>query len=181
MELEAKIRKASGESLIFCATGDNGPGAAMSYPAGFDNTFKIGNCSIVGKELDDTEIKHTEFHVPAQDLAVRVPKYIKKDGKDTAEGSSAATAVAAGLAALVLSLSCFATSRSEPSDQIVNRAAQNAYFKSTSGMKSVFKHMCRSDSKFVQPWQNFPSDLHNETLDEARTRVQDFLDKAGGL
>ena len=120
------------------------------------------------------EINHTEFLLPALKLTAEVPKYIKKDGKDTAEGSSAATAVAAGLVSLISSLVWFASSRLEVSD----REREITRFKSRTTMGRVFLHMCAFPPNFVQPWKFLPGNLHEMDLDSAKVEVQKFLDKA---
>ena len=175
MDLEAKISEAGAKCLIFCATGDKGPAAREPLPAGFAEPFSISNCSIVGNHLDQTEIKHTEFLLPALNLSAKVPKYIKRDGEDTVEGSSAATAVAVGLASLVLSLVWFASSQLE---QVSERERQITRFKRRSTMARVFQHMCGSTTNFVQPWKFLPRNLDEMRLDQAKKAVQEFLNEA---
>jgi len=106
--LERKIQEAGGKSLIFCATGDKGPSAKESYPAAFPSPFKICSCSVSGQPSANAEIDNTEFYIPAEELYVDLPQYLNQGKKGSADGSSAATAVAAGLAALILSLARFA-------------------------------------------------------------------------
>ena len=177
-DLEAMIQKASLNRLIFCATGDKGRAATELFPAGFAETFSISNCSIVGTHPEHTEIDNTQFLISAQDLAVKVPTYIKRDGEDTVGGSSAATAVAAGLASLVLSLVRFAYSGSKSPQQVSEREKQVMHFKSRSIMARVFKYMCGSTGKFVQPWKYLPRNLDEMASKLAKMEVQKFLDKA---
>jgi len=97
-----------GKSLIFCAKGDNGPSVEESFPAAFPSPFGICSCSVSGIPSASAETNHAEFLVPAEELCVDIPQYLDQGGKDSADGSSAATAVAAGLAALIISLARFA-------------------------------------------------------------------------
>lgn len=205
--LETKIQEASRNSLIFCATGDKGPAAKESYPAGFKTTFKICSCSISGQPSHNAEVDNTEFYVPAEKIDVSIPKYLNLGDSEVADGSSAATALAAGLATLILSLARFAyyglqdgSSASEIGDYD-NDDIENDYFptspptrallpqvqpaedrvvhlKKRSTMERVFKHMCCSSDKFVQPWEVFPTDLTLLDTDEAKKSVANFLDRA---
>ena len=201
-DLETEIQEAAKNSLIFCATGDKGPTAKESYPAGFKTPFKICSCSISGQPSNNAETKNAEFYLPAEDLNVAIPKYLNQGDKGAADGSSAATAIAAGLATLLLSLARFAYYRledgysiSEADDQDnsgimddypdrwgraeVQRAEdQVANLKKRSVMERVFKHMCCGAEKFVQPWGVFPNDLVGVDFEKAKRSVADFLDRA---
>ena len=192
--LESKIQDAAQNSLIFCATGDKGPSAKKSYPAGFKTTFKISNCSINGLPSKDAEVQNTEFYVPAEDLATAVPGYLKRGKIETAGGSSAATAIAAGLASLVLSLARLVYYRledgsSEPRTDdydnseiriecIERSESMFKRLKRRSIMERVFEHMCCSSGKFVQPWEVFPTDLVGLDFERAKELLTDFLESA---
>ena len=108
-ELGLKIQEAAKSSLIFCATGDKGPSAKQSYPGGFVTPFRISSCSISGKPSTNVEEHNTEFYLPAEDLDVDAPEYLRIETKEQAKSSSAATALAAGLATLILTLARFAS------------------------------------------------------------------------
>ena len=205
--LETKIQEASRNSLIFCATGDKGPSAKESYPAGFKTTFKICSCSINGLPSHNAEVYNTEFYVPAEKIDVAVPRYLSLGDSEVADGSSAATALAAGLATLILSLARFAyyglqdSSSASEIDGYDNDDIESDYFqqsprarallphvqlaedrvthlKKRSTMERVFKHMCYSSDKFVQPWEVFPTDLTLLDTEDAKKSVADFLDRA---
>ena len=205
-KLETKIQKAAKNSLIFCATGDKGPFAERSYPAGFSVPIKICSCSISGMPSRNAESQNADFYVPAEDLDVPVPRYLNLGAKGAAQGSSAATAIAAGLATLILSLARFAyyglddesseyeaidsdnsdfkynysesfSSRKSP-PQVQHAEERVAQLKKRSIMDRVFKHMCCNTEHFVQPWGVFPKDLVGLDFDEAKKSVADFLNRA---
>ncbi len=207
-DLEEMIMKAANNSLIFCATGDKGPSAKKSYPAGFKNPFKICSCSISGQPSHNAEVENTEFYVPAEDLDVALPKYLILGDKEKPDGSSAATAIAAGLATIVLSLARFAyyeleddssateTDDSDNSDiksdysghisspallpEVQKAESRVRQLKRRSIMERVFQHMCCNSDKFVQPWEVFPMDLVGLEIEKAKKSVADFLERASG-
>ncbi len=189
--LENKISDAGGKCLIFCATGDNGPSAEKSFPAAFPSPFSICSCSITGIPSANAEIENSEFFVPAEELFVEIPQYLNQGRNDSANGSSAATAVAAGLAALILSLARFAFHNGQdtaqgsgddvpkPDDHDLEETVSR--LKRRTMMERVFKYMCGGGSeKFVQPWNVFPAELKNERVDANKQRIAEFIRAAKG-
>jgi hypothetical protein len=121
--LEDAIRTASNRSLIYCATADGGPEAIKSYPAGFDNAGAIAICTATqdGNTLDSAEMQNKpKWLLPGERLMVHAPKYLNPTGKETAGGSSSATALASGLASLILTLVRFSSYQEEDSDDEVD-------------------------------------------------------------
>ena len=206
--LDDMILKAANNSLIFCATGDKGPSAKESYPAGFKNAFKICSCSISGQPSHNAEVDNTEFFVPAENLDVALPKYLNPGDKGKPDGSSAATAIAAGLATLVLSLARFANygleddSSAPETDDSDNSDIKSDYSEHISSptllphvqqaesrvlqlkrrfiMERVFKYMCCNSDKFVQPWEVFPMDLVGLETEAAKKSLAEVLKRASG-
>ena len=202
-KLEKKIHEAAQNSLIFCTTGDNGASAKTSYPAGFKSPFKICSCAINGRPSANAESEQAEFYLPAENLDIKIPKYVNQSQQRVSGDSSAATAIAAGLAALILALVRFAyhspddeypeletidsnasDALSDYSDHLSPRRApcnteqKFAEFKQISIMDRVFKHMCCKSGKFVQPWEVLPMDLTDLSTDEAKKSLGDFFDRA---
>ena len=205
MKFSQKIQEAAKYSLIFCATGDKGLTSEKSYPAGFPTPFKISSCSIDGQPSTQAEKKNTEFYLPTEGLDVVPPEYLNMEEMLPANGSSAATALAAGLATLILTLARFASygpegEPSEPeaidSDAEVRSAysepfssrtlpfpAQQAekqveQLKQRPMMEKVFRYMCRGSENFVQPWKVLPLNLLDRELGDAKKIVLDFLESA---
>ena len=194
--LEKKIIQDAGrDSVVFCATGDKGPSTKQkSYPAGFASPFEICNCSIAGDPSANAEPQHSDFILPAENLLVDVPKYLNKDGNEMASGSSAATAVAAGLVALILTLASFAFYPEEqrssdadgdwPKPDMRSKRFESEvqgkldHLKLRSTMEKVLKFLCDGSEKFVQPWRVLPLDLEYEEFSSAKRRIAEFLDAA---
>ena len=179
--------------LVFCATGDGGPTAAFAYPAKFPITIAISTTTIGGVDPPLAQGEHANFSFPGEDLDVQVPTYLNPTGIEKTGGSSAATALAAGLASLILSCVRFAYYE-EPSNRTLrtqlnplrksteNPAAERAFknFRDQDNMRRVFEDMCGTPGhrkKFVQPWTVFKPELSRMDFDEAKGWLKAYFDK----
>ncbi|KAH0566275.1 hypothetical protein GP486_000327 [Trichoglossum hirsutum] len=178
--------------LVFCATGDGGPTAPFAYPARFPFTIAISTTTIGGVDPPLAQSEHAGFSLPGEDLDVQVPTYLNPMGWEKTRGSSAATALAAGLASLILSCVRFAYYE-EPLTNILrtplnlrkgtmNPAAERAFkkFRDQDNMRRVFEDMCGSPDhrkKFVQPWTVFKPELSRMDFDEAKAWLRAYFDK----
>ena len=195
-DLRMKINEASQKSLIFCATGDNGPNAEKSYLAGFPNAFGVSSCALNGTPPPYAEPQNAQFSVPAKEIEVQLPPHLKYVGNGATGGSSAATAVAAGLASLILVCARFAYHHSAepfmtPSEKrrsafagkepLPTRKADGveamvAKFRGQHHMENTFKYMCQGTA-WVQPWSVFPRTLAKMDIDRAKIEIRDILEK----
>jgi hypothetical protein len=178
------LSTAANKRIIFAATGDRGLTAPSPYPADFSSTIAIATTPMAGPGNNQSDIDRALFCLPGDDLEVIVPKYLNPQGVEKTSGSSAATALAAGLASLILTCVRFAfyepssdsTKHGAPSDY--NDAAESAFnhFRHQDNMKHVFKVMCTKEHlKFVQPWIAF-ADLDSKNFDDAKQYLRNFLD-----
>ena len=204
-DLRTKINEASQKSLVFCATGDNGPNAEKSYPAGFPNAFGVSSCALNGTPPAYAEPQNAQFTIPAEGIEVQLPPHLKDLGNGSTGGSSAATAVAAGLASLILVCARFAYHPStEPATSpgekrrsaffALSSSAPGAYkeplmprkidvveamvakFRGQHHMENTFKYMCQGTA-WVQPWNVFPTTIAKMDTDTAKTEIRNFLEK----
>ena len=155
------------KSIIFAATGDNSEQTPASYPARWHNAISICSTNIGGSPSARAETGHSNYWVAGEDVEVDVPRYLYSGGTATVNGSSGATALAAGLASLILSCVRFAfheepTSANGHSDDKAERLAVEEAerefnsFKSAQTMRTVFDNLCKKQgSKFLQPWIKF--------------------------
>ncbi|KAH7071549.1 peptidase S8/S53 domain-containing protein [Paraphoma chrysanthemicola] len=96
--------------LVFAATSNDGLGSAsgMAYPARDDRVIAIDAASAAGKWLPfnpsrDNDFKTHRFTALGQSITTDFPPHLKsKEGWKLMDGTSAATPVAAGMAALIL-------------------------------------------------------------------------------
>lgn len=99
---EAVKRAATKEILMFCSTGDKGGCKnGQIFPACLDGVFRIGAANSSGKERAETEID-SHYLLPGENLQTEMPSHIKSGVVSPVSGSSLATALASGLAALLL-------------------------------------------------------------------------------
>ena len=167
--LEA-VNKAASKSILFAATGDRFEGAKVSFfPACWDNVISICSTDINGNPSKSAEHSASNFWLAGEGLPVKLPRYLVSNEKGepaSIHGSSGATALAAGLASLILTCVRFAF---YPEDKAENMLEKDAEFrakrlveakfkayKTTQTMRKVFKNMCSpAGPYFVQPWEKF--------------------------
>jgi len=178
-ELAACIERANFKNiLIFCSTRDRpydrkNPEDAV-LPAELPTAFAISSCDLEsGKPVQKGETSLTDFYFPGQDIHVPLPKYLKPEGFETTTGSSFATALAAGLASLLLMFALFSGERMED-------------YKKYYVMKRVFNSMCSDKEaenvKYVRPWEHFPEDLRHEIdIKEVMLKIGKFLKHTRGF
>jgi hypothetical protein len=170
---------------VFAATGDKG--AADAYPSDFESTIAIANQQFNGSGVITEDFNRAKFCLPGDDIKVRVPEYLATTGYEKTSGSSAATALAAGLASLILTCVRFAyyeeptgPGKGEPNTHKPNKAAEDAFlkFRRQHNMSKVFNRMCTNERpKFVQPWIFF-KDVEDMTFDERKEYLKKKLESA---
>jgi Subtilase family len=175
--LDAKKR------IVFSAVGDKGTTAEYSYPADFQNVTGISTTSIGGVDPPTAESNKAVFSLPGEDLETPMPTYLRQ-GLGKVKGSSAATALAAGLASLILTLVRFAYYKEDKARSSKNERAERYFrdFRDPNNMMRVFRKMCVSTEhkKFVQPWTAFPnaSELEKMDFDRFKETLVTYFDAA---
>lgn len=152
--------------LMFCSTGDQGKCANDDniYPACLPSVFKIGAAKPSGNDRDWTEASHFTF--PGEDLKVEIPSYIGSGEDSRASGSSLATALASGLAALILY--CIDATNN---DQLRERA------RSYISMKKAFKKMTKTDQpKYIRAWEWLKPELADLDKTEGRKQLKEVME-----
>ncbi|KAI0437936.1 hypothetical protein F4803DRAFT_536878 [Xylaria telfairii] len=151
---------ARSKKLLFGALSDKVHGMQPLAPAGLPNVIKIGSATTYGKA--EGKVAHTkpDFILPGEDAEVSPDQ--------TAQGSSFATAFAAGLAAVVLyclKIQCVVDSNAQR-----EKALRMA--RTSSGMKRIFNalssHKNDKDGMghFVEPYMTFRAQDIGPSWDE---------------
>jgi hypothetical protein len=105
-DLRKIIKDASDQNIaVFCSRGDQGNLSSPKYPADFPGTITVS-----ATDRKNVRRKHSEekadFFVVGEDILADGPSYYLGDGAEHLDhlcsGSSVATAVAAGLASLIV-------------------------------------------------------------------------------
>lgn len=165
-ELKDAVAAASSKNiLMFCSTGDQGRCADDHiYPACLPSVFKIGAAKPSGNDRDSTEDSHFTF--PGEDLKVEIPSYISLGEDSRASGSSLATALASGLAALILY--CIDITDS-------NHLRERA--KSYTLMQRAFKKMTKSDhTKYIRAWEWLKPEFADTNKVEGRKKLKEVME-----
>ena len=116
-----KLKRAISDALdeniiIFCSVSDQGPQDTGLYPANCSRSelFLIGTATIAGQAWKWNGANEVDYILPGTDLEVKIGDELfdRRLKKPLESGSSLATALAAGLAALILDSAALALSAS---------------------------------------------------------------------
>jgi subtilisin family serine protease len=105
--LESEIKIAVGRGiLLFCTANDQGNQKDKSYPANCDSNklFRIGAATASGEKWEWVGAGQTDFIFPGEKVLIQPRHGSLLTNCQTVSGSSLATALASGLAALILYL-----------------------------------------------------------------------------
>ena len=161
--------------LMFCASGDRGDLEEKdSYPAAYNRSkiIKIGAATDTGRARVSTpDLRELDFIFPGQEVLERRPKGVPLVKIQAHSGSSIATALASGLAALVLHsvrLGAIYNLTTDPKDvKQFKGMVSEAHFtesrspaRATDHMKAAFKAfgLNQNNNKFIEIWQLLDDD-----------------------
>ncbi|OCK77506.1 hypothetical protein K432DRAFT_427966 [Lepidopterella palustris CBS 459.81] len=181
--LSRAIADASSKALIFATTSDEGSAAKAPYPAKFEGrVLAITAADIENNKCKGADDKDTEFYLPSEGFEVDgIPEYLEASCKKPAQGSSYATALAAGVAALFLTcvqLTYHKGAQAHDDDAIHDMDNKITVYKNTE-MKKLFKNLCGTgadDAKFVQPWKIFSREWNKKGPRAKRTALKHELE-----
>ncbi len=131
----------SANIVMFGSKGDRGNNQQDVYPADYSEVISISSLTQFGKGTDSTET-NAEYFFQGENVTIPAESsYL--ESQHQVSGSSVATALAAGVAALVLSCR-----------RIGNESKDIDRVKT---VETVFEHMAADDKqvKYVQPWKVF--------------------------
>lgn len=186
---EAVQRAVDDNIIMLCASSDQGKTSndeTYPYDANRANIIRIGAATAMGRNTEGANKHHVDFLFPGHDILLKGSTPDKELG-DVHSGSSVATAIAAGLAALVLE--CirighywtikWTTSKSgkdqlwSPSEPITD---QDLVLDSKA-MKAVFEGMSRSRSNYIWVWQTFSPSICEKITDGGREGQWEIVTK----
>ncbi|RYP93507.1 hypothetical protein DL770_000391 [Monosporascus sp. CRB-9-2] len=166
-DLESAIEAAAKEGiLMLCAANDQGVEHDKTFPAACGRTkriFKIGAANAPGWPAEYVNPKEVDFIFPGHNVLKERPGDRSVEKSKPLTGSSVATAIAAGLAALLLycvQLSALHTEAVDQQYQHLSNAVTMDDFKAIKRhekMKEAFLTMTSqgSENKFVEVWHLF--------------------------
>ncbi|KAF2275928.1 uncharacterized protein EI97DRAFT_458926 [Westerdykella ornata] len=178
--LDEALQDAANQGIsMFCSSIDEGPTAPdNTYPGKNTSCIKIGAATATGTVLSWVSESKSDFLLPGE--SPQLTPETKLWGKLEAglSGSSIATAVAAGIAGVLIYCERLLAPR-DPRGPDPLRASNN--------MKNAFKNLSKNDRKFVPIWRYLPklSDQEQLVLDEkynpdktneTREKLKAFID-----
>ncbi|KAL8349788.1 hypothetical protein RB598_005242 [Gaeumannomyces tritici] len=161
---QAVIRALDRGMLLFCAAGDTGAISEVEYPHSIDpnRIFRIGAAMADGRVWPPTgQQQSLDFILPGHNVVTRNPRgsSTTPGGFEENTGSSVATAVAAGLAGLILHcvrLGAIYAECEANSDRTVVQVSDFACLKAYDKMRSVLRAIGLDESqKFIEVWHRF--------------------------
>jgi hypothetical protein len=168
--------------LLFCAAADTGAVTEVEYPWSYDQRriFRIGAATADGRVWGPTgSPQNLSFIVPGHKVVSRNPhrEGALPDDFEEKTGSSIATALAAGLAALILHcvrLGAIQTELETRQGILSSTAVKAAEFervKDHDNMNGVFKAIGLNEGqqKFIEVWKRFDSPAQNPKSPNADT------------
>lgn len=180
------IRKAHLKNiLMFCSAIDQGKFEDFTYPhaSNPNSTFKIGAATATGVTPDFVSDKDLKFIFPGHEVVLGSPYDDVSDrrflGFASHTGSSVATALASGLAALVLEcvrLGYISTLKN--SGQRGRGAIQRTdvdTIRKRDALESAFTYICggrQADNKYVEVWNTFTEFGEELKRNEGASEVQ---------
>jgi hypothetical protein len=140
------VRRATRKNvLVFCSTADIGLVYGKAWPADHHASISVSASDALGRPRPQSR-DHADLLVSGEDVMADGPNYIKKQTKQSISGSSVATALAAGIASLVLCLT-----------QLVFEEGQWKKFLQKKTMLKAFAEMRDGKSRNLQPQRLFGS------------------------
>lgn len=162
------VQRAVDDSIIMlCASSDQGDtGKDETYPYDVDraNIIRIGAATAMGSNADYVNKHQVDFLFPGHEVHLKGSTPDKELG-DVHKGSSVATAIAAGLAAMVLEcvrIAHFWTSTSE-SNRWIEPITEEDLKMDSKAMQAAFEGMSRASHRYIWVWETF-SDKVCETI-----------------
>ncbi|OAA57929.1 intracellular serine protease [Niveomyces insectorum RCEF 264] len=173
--------------IMYCAASDQGNMGDKTYPYGganSDDIFRIGAATPLGTAADYTgDAKLLQFTFPGHDVVLKDDTPDKHLG-DVQRGSSVATALAAGLAAMVLEcarlghLRTVRTPREDRERMAFPITADDVREMNAVAMRNAFLKMGTSGTSYIWVWESFTAKI-NETIKDGTPEEQ--LETIAGL
>ncbi|KIW25944.1 uncharacterized protein PV07_09078 [Cladophialophora immunda] len=167
---EAVQRAVNRKTVLLCASSDQGKtGNDQTYPHEADraNIIRIGAATAMGSNAEYVDKHQIDFLFPGHEILLKESTPDKELG-DVHKGSSVATAIAAGLAALVLEcvrVGHFWTSKLDHHQWITD---QDYLMMDSKAIKAAFEGMSRSRSSYIWVWETFTPQVCERITDGGR-------------
>ncbi|KAH6851063.1 hypothetical protein B0I37DRAFT_373102 [Chaetomium sp. MPI-CAGE-AT-0009] len=156
--------------LIFCSVSDQGPHDSGAFPAHCNrsNSFLIGTATVAGRAWKWNGANEVDYILPGTDLEIKIGDDLFDSRlKNLCEsGSSLATALASGLAALILD--CVVLKDVDEFERMQDRAHQK--MKMAFDSINMLRYNNRDDDKYLRVWDTF-----GQALSDSRKKDDEKL------
>jgi hypothetical protein len=173
--LEQAVYEAAKNAVLICSTADDGNNNPDNWPAKFeDRTLPIASCNYHGIPAPYSTVNGAKYFLHGENMVPLVAQESKS--QRGVSGSSVATAVASGLASLVLSCHQIANGGTSSENVIEegNLAIVQRYFKEMTKSESNSQTSDPS-SRYVKPWALFPKEKVSSA--NAREWIEEAFDR----
>ncbi|KAK1252160.1 hypothetical protein MKX08_003347 [Trichoderma sp. CBMAI-0020] len=183
--------------VMFCSSIDEGATAIdHTYPGRNKNCIKIGACTGTGTKLSWVSDAHSDFLVPGEANHLTLDSELWNQHHIGSFGSSVSTALAAGLAGVLLYCDRLIETPKESIDSTDTNAMPDAlgkvksskavdYLRSQGLMTEAFQRLSKGTEKFLQIWDYLrPEDIetliwneqsHPDETNQTKSKIQDFM------
>jgi hypothetical protein len=184
--LEVALDKAAEKDILpFCSANDEATDANESHPAANPKRFKIGAATAWGTAWHWTRASHVDFILPGDKVIKDRPGNVPLEKCSLVSGSSVATALAAGLAAMVLYCVQFSAYHRHATNQNIKFAALGDFhaMKTRDRVAEAFHAISTtkdSDHKYIEVWNTFetaPREGEGKEKDIKREIIATVADK----
>ncbi|KAM0347338.1 hypothetical protein ACHAPU_004858 [Fusarium lateritium] len=157
--------------IMLCASSDQGErGNDETYPhdANRANIIRIGAATATGNNAEYVNKNNIDFLFPGHEIFLKGSKPETELG-DVHKGSSVATAIAAGLAALILEcirLSYVWMSKPENCGSMEMITDRDLARTDSKRMIAMFKGIGMSESRYIWVWEMFTASISQKIIDE---------------
>lgn len=192
-KFDAAVRRAiSSGILLFCSAGDKGAHLDSDYPMASNSNkiFKIGAAKANGNAWDWVgDIHSLDFIIPGHEVQERASGDNLLQNFQAQTGSSVATALGVGLAALIIycvQLAAMHTQMSQPAEAAVTAVTTTdlADVKKHENMKAAFENIGTSkdsQNKFIEVWKLFEKAAKDIKPLDKEKRLEKVADLARNL
>lgn len=180
--LEKALKEAADHNiLLFCSSDDEATGSNSSHPSHDTTRFKIGAATAYGKASHFTHSETVDYIFPGDHVIKERHDSVINTKGSPVSGSSVATALAAGLAALTLWIVQFSVQYDPAKPQKAEVMAEEKInlLRQHQQMNRVFDAMGVKD-KYVEVWPVFESackDMKNKEMRIRKDIVRDIARK----
>lgn len=166
-EFRTVIQEAIAANIVVIASAaGEGYRQIEAYPANYPEVLKIASTDYRGRETAESLKDAASFMFPGENIVAKTTFLGSTNPTDEVSGTSVATAIASGIASLIL-----ACHRLSLSKQLDDKAWQEHTVLKRKLVNNVFTKMVDNSGKFVKPWLFFGDSADQSSWGEARSTL----------